>query len=226
MLSLLLLHEAASFSKSKIASRFSACRRDGLRMMSTAPDMDYINLGSSDMKVSKICLGTMTWGQQNTMAEGIEQLNVAFDEYGINFLDTAEMYPVPVKAETQGETDRVIAQWLKGRDRSKVILASKVCGASERITWLPGRNGAGARVSTKDITVSVEESLKRLGTDYIDLIQIHWPDRYVPLFGGDAYDQTLEREYVSFEEQLRALDDLRKQGKIRHGEFKSGPHKF
>ena len=187
-----------------------------LKMMAT-PEMDYINLGSSDLKVSKVCLGTMTWGQQNTMAEGIEQLDVAFNEYGINFLDTAEMYPVPTKPETQGETDRVIAKWLKGRDRSKVIVASKVSGASERITWLPGRNGNGARVSKKDIMVSVEESLKRLGTDYIDLVQIHWPDRYVPLFGGAAYDASLEREYYSFEEQLRAFDDLIKQGKVRHG---------
>ena len=187
--------------------------------MSTSPAMDYIPLGSSDMMVSKVCLGTMTWGQQNTMAEGIEQMNIAFDEYGINFMDTAEMYPVPTNPQTQGETDRIIAQWLKGRDRSKVILASKVSGASERITWLPGRNGDGARVSRKDILVSVDESLKRLGTDYIDLVQIHWPDRYVPLFGGAAYDQKLEREYYTFEEQLRAFADLIKAGKVRHGTF-------
>jgi aryl-alcohol dehydrogenase-like predicted oxidoreductase len=200
-----------SRTRSYVAKGFSS-----MKMMAT-PAMDYINLGSSDLSVSKICLGTMTWGQQNTMAEGIEQLDIAFNEYGINFLDTAEMYPVPTKPETQGETDRVIAKWLKGRDRSKVIIASKVSGASERITWLPGRNGNGARVSKKDIMVSVEESLKRLGTDYIDLVQIHWPDRYVPLFGGAAYDQSLEREFYSFEEQLRAFDDLIKQGKVRHG---------
>jgi Aldo/keto reductase family len=200
-----------SRTRSYVAKGFS-----NMKMMAT-PEMDYINLGSSDLSVSKVCLGTMTWGQQNTMAEGIEQLDVAFKEYGINFLDTAEMYPVPTKPETQGETDRVIAKWLKGRDRSKVIIASKVSGASERITWLPGRNGNGARVSKKDIMVSVEESLKRLGTDYIDLVQIHWPDRYVPLFGGAAYDQSLEREFYSFEEQLRAFDDLIKQGKVRHG---------
>jgi len=187
-----------------------------MKMSSSAPAMEYTLLGSSDLKVSKVCLGTMTWGQQNTMAEGIEQLNCAFDEYGVNFLDTAEMYPVPTKPETQGETDRVIAKWLKGRDRSKVILATKVSGASDRITWLPGRDGAGARVSKKDIKISVEESLKRLETDYLDLVQIHWPDRYVPLFGGATYDQTLEREYYSFEEQLRAFDELIKEGKVRH----------
>ena len=186
--------------------------------MSVTPEMDYIPLGSSDLIVSKICLGTMTWGQQNTEAEGIEQMDVAFNEYGINFMDTAEMYPVPTKPETQGKTDRIIAKWLKGRNRSKVVLASKVSGASERITWLPGRNGDGARVSKKDIIVSVDESLKRLETDYIDLVQIHWPDRYVPLFGGATYDQKLERDYYSFEEQLTALDDLIKAGKVRHGE--------
>jgi aryl-alcohol dehydrogenase-like predicted oxidoreductase len=140
--------------------------------MSSTSSMEYTLLGDSDLNVSKVCLGTMTWGEQNTMAEGIEQMDIAFNEYGVNFLDTAEMYPVPTKPESQGETDRVIAQWLKGRDRSKVILASKVCGASDRITWLPGREGKGARVSYNDIMVSVDESLKRLGTDYIDLLQV------------------------------------------------------
>lgn len=216
LMSALLFSKASGLNMVQPKTRYLSQLSAKLRMSST-PTMDYANLGSSDMKVSKVCLGTMTWGQQNTMAEGIEQLDVAFNEYGINFLDTAEMYPVPTKPETQGETDRVISKWLKGRDRSKVILASKVSGASERITWLPGRNGEGARVSKKDIIVSVDESLKRLGTDYIDLIQIHWPDRYVPLFGGAAYDQKLERSYHSFEDQLRAFDELIKQGKVRHG---------
>jgi aryl-alcohol dehydrogenase-like predicted oxidoreductase len=178
--------------------------------------MDYAYLGDSDLLVSKVCLGTMTFGQQNTLEEGVEQLNVAFDEYGINFLDTAEMYPVPTKPETQGDTDRIISKWLKGRDRSKVILASKVAGASPRLTWLPGRNGRGSRVTKEDIIVSVDESLKRLGTDYIDLIQIHWPDRYVPIFGASNYDLSQERDYVSFEEQLSAFDTLIKQGKVRY----------
>ena len=218
VMSVMLFLKASSGLKIAPQSRSSFLK--SIRMkMSAIPEMDYTTLGSSDLLVSKVCLGTMTWGQQNTEAEGIEQMDVAFNEYGINFMDTAEMYPVPTKPETQGETDRIIAKWLAGRDRSKVILASKVSGASERITWLPGRNGNGARVSKKDIIVSVDESLKRLGTDYIDLVQIHWPDRYVPLFGGGTYDQKLEREYYSFEEQLRAFDDLIKAGKVRHSKL-------
>ena len=96
---------------------------------------DRIKLGGSDLHVSKVCLGTMTWGQQNSEYEGIEQLDCAFKEYGINFLDTAEMYPIPTKAETQGRTDKIISKWLKGMDRSKVVLATKVAGHSNFITW-------------------------------------------------------------------------------------------
>lgn len=178
--------------------------------------MNYIKLGDSDLVVSKICLGTMTFGKQNTASEAKDQLDLAFDKYGINFLDTAEMYPVPTEAATQGETDRYIAKWLKGRNRSEVILATKVAGYSDGITWMPGRNGKGTRVSRKDILVSVDESLKRLETDYIDLLQIHWPDRNVPLFGSKSYDLSLERESISFEEQLTCLDELVKQGKVRY----------
>lgn len=180
-------------------------------------NIERTRLGNSDLVVSKICLGTMTWGQQNSDEEAMEQLDYAFSN-SINFLDTAEMYPVPTKAETQGRTDNVIGKWLsqKGRVRSDVILATKVAGASDFITWLPGRNGKGSRVRRSDIIVSVDESLKRLKTDYIDLIQIHWPDRYVPIFGADGYDITKEREYVTFEEQLLAFEELRKAGKIRY----------
>lgn len=142
-------------------------------------EIDRVNLGSSDLLVSKVCLGTMTWGQQNTEEEGIQQLNYAFNECGINFLDTAEMYPVPTKAETQGKTDLIIGKWLKTVDRSKVILATKVAGFSDTITWLPGRGGGGSRVSRSQIMSSIEASLERLGTDYVDLLQIHWPDRYI-----------------------------------------------
>lgn len=191
-----------------------------VRFMSMATDFEpeIRTLGSSDLRVTNVCLGTMTWGQQNTDDEGVEQLNLAFDAYGVNFIDTAEMYPIPTKPETQGRTDRVIGKWLgmKGRDRSKVILATKVAGASDRITWLPGRDGKGCRVSYKEIVSSVDHSLERLKTDYIDLLQIHWPDRYVPLFGQGTYDYKLEREFVSFEEQLRAMEYLIKQGKIRY----------
>ena len=198
------------------SSRFR--RTTSTKMSSLSNEnMDYTMLGSSDLKVSKVCLGTMTFGQQNTPEEGAAQLDIATKEYGINFIDTAEMYPVPTKAETQGDTDRILAKWLKNEDRSKVIIASKVAGyGGEYLTWLPGRNGKGSRVRAEEIIISVDESLKRLGTDYIDLIQIHWPDRYVSLFGGPAYDVKLERDYTSFEEQLRAFDVLIKQGKVRY----------
>ena len=177
--------------------------------------MQFTKLGSSPLVVSRVCLGTMTWGQQNTEAEAKEQLDVAFKEFGVNFLDTAEMYPVPTKAETQGRTDLIIGKWLKesGISRDKVVLATKVAGPG--ISWLPGRNGENSRVRKRDIIVSVEASLKRLGTEYIDLLQIHWPDRYVPIFGANAYNRSLEREATPFEEQLEALNELIKQGKVR-----------
>ena len=180
--------------------------------------MEYAKLGDSDLTCSKVCLGTMTWGEQNSLEEGVAQLDRAFDGYGINFLDTAEMYPVPTKAETQGQTDLTVGAWLRSRAgrRSEVVLATKVAGASERITWLR-ESGKGTRVSRADIIESVDASLRRLGTDYIDLLQIHWPDRYVPLFGADAYDPALERDdAVPLGEQLRALDELVRAGKVRH----------
>jgi aryl-alcohol dehydrogenase-like predicted oxidoreductase len=180
--------------------------------------MEYTTLGDSDLKVSKICLGTMTWGQQNTIEDAKAQLDLAFDKYGLNFIDTAEMYPIPAKPTTQGDTDRYIAEWLKTRDRSKVIVASKVAGfGGDRLTWFPGRDGKGSRVSKKDIKVSIDESLKRLKTDYIDLIQIHWPDRYVPLFGAKAYNMSLERDdAIPFQEQLEAFAEVIKEGKVRY----------
>ena len=127
----------------------------------SAYKMQFTKLGNSDLVVSKVCLGTMTWGQQNTQEEGVDQMNLAFDKYGVNFLDTAEMYPVPTKAETQGLTDLCVAKFLSTRDRSKVVLATKVAGASDGITWLPGRGGKGSRVRESDIIVSVDASLKR-----------------------------------------------------------------
>jgi aryl-alcohol dehydrogenase-like predicted oxidoreductase len=111
--------------------------------------MDYIQLGDSDLIVSKVCMGTMTFGQQNTLEEGVEQLTRAWDEYGVNFLDTAEMYPVPTKPETQGRTDQAVALFLKTRPRKDVILATKVCGRSERIKWLPRRAEGTAAALTR-----------------------------------------------------------------------------
>lgn len=177
-------------------------------------------LGDSDLMVSEICLGSMTWGKQNTEAEAHEQLNYAIGDSGVNFIDTAEMYPVPTEADTQGLTDKYIGSWLRDATsvrREDVVLATKVSGRSERITWLPRENDETPRVKRKHIMESVEHSLTRLGTDYIDLLQIHWPDRYVPLFGGKSYDVSNVRpDDVPFEEQLEAFNDLIRQGKVRH----------
>ena len=156
----------------------------------------------------------MTWGNQNTDEEAAAQLNLAW-ELGVNFLDTAEIYPVPVEQEKQGATDRAIAKWLKTskQPRDKVIIASKVAGYNERFTWM--RDGP-TRVTREQIHASVDASLDRLGVDHLDLLQIHWPDRYVPLFGSGTYDASQEREAVPFVEQLQALKKLVDQGKVRH----------
>lgn len=122
---------------------------------------------------------------------------------------------MPTNPNTQGATDRIVASWLKksGISREKIVIATKVAGPG--ITWLPGRNGENSRVREKDIIVSVDESLKRLGVDYIDLLQIHWPDRYVPIFGQSVYNRTLERDSTPFEEQIVVLNKLIKAGKVR-----------
>ncbi|KAL3615403.1 hypothetical protein CASFOL_041064 [Castilleja foliolosa] len=176
--------------------------------------LQYKKLGDSDLFISEITLGTMTFGEQNTEKEAHEQLNYSF-ERGINALDTAEMYPVPVKKETQGRTDLYIGSWLKSQARDKVILATKVSGYSERATYLRD-NAKVLRVDATNIRESVEKSLKRLNTDYIDLLQIHWPDRYVPLFGEYAYDPSKWRSSVPVAEQLRAFQELIDQGKVRY----------
>jgi len=179
-----------------------------------AVSLDYRKLGSSDMLVSSCCLGTMTWGNQNTDDEAAAQLNLAWDR-GVNFLDTAEIYPVPVTSEKAGATDRAIAKWMKtnGRARDEVIIASKVSGFNERFTWL---RGGPTRVTREQVIASVDASLARLGVEHLDLLQIHWPDRYVPMFGSVAYDCNKERDdAVSFEEQARAMGELVKSGKVR-----------
>ena len=138
--------------------------------------MEYKRLGSSELLVSKICLGTMTYGQQNTIAEAHEQLDYAIAQ-GINFIDTAEMYPVPPKAETQGKTEKYIGEWLAQprikQQRDQLIVATKIIGTGRNYKWL--RDDAIAALSRKNILQAVDDSLKRLQTDYIDLYQIHWP---------------------------------------------------
>lgn len=184
------------------------------RVAGLKESLQYRQLGDSDLVISEVTLGTMTWGNQNTEAEAHEQLSYAFDN-GVNILDTAEMYPVPPKKDYQGATDRCIAGWLKSMPRDKVIVATKVSGYSPSLGYV--RAGGGTlRVDEKNVRESVESSLKRLGVDYIDLLQIHWPDRYVPLFGEYEYDAANERDAVPFEEQLRVFQALIAEGKVRH----------
>ena len=174
--------------------------------------MEYNNLGQTDIKVSQICLGTMTWGEQNTEEEAHQQLNYAI-ESGINFIDVAEMYPVPPREETYGLTESYIGNWLsKRKDRDKIILASKVAAKAE---WLPYIRGGQIKLDKKNIVQALEDSLRRLKTDYIDLYQMHWPDRDTNFFGKLAYYHAPEKDGISIAETLAVLDELVKQGKIR-----------
>lgn len=175
--------------------------------------MDKIILGSSDLKVSKICLGTMTFGEQNTEAEGHSQLDYAL-ERGINFIDTAEMYPVMPRAETTGSTESIIGSWLKkSGKRSEVVLATKVAGPSKAMNWI--RNGEN-NLNAVNIRAAIDASLKRLQTDYIDLYQLHWPSRNVPIFGQVSFNPANEREHVEIEETLTVLQALVREGKLRY----------
>lgn len=177
--------------------------------------MQHRELGRTGLKVSALCLGTMTWGEQNSEREGHEQMDFAL-ERGINFFDTSEMYAVPPKPATQGATERIIGSWFKARGkRDKVILATKVAGRSP-MTWLRA-DGAPTEQSAKQIAEAVDASLKRLNTDYIDLYQLHWPDRLTALFGATGLtDRRLEAPTVPIEEILGALETHVKAGKIRH----------
>lgn len=174
--------------------------------------MKYTTLPKTDIKVSKICLGSMTWGNQNTEAEGHLQLDYAFDQ-GVNFIDTAELYPVPATAETQGRTSKIIGSWLQktGR-RDKVILASKIAG--------PGDYTAHIRTtgfSPQSIKDAVDTELTRLQTDYIDLYQLHWPERQTNTFGIRDYKHNTQDPWQdNFNEILQTLDTIIKSGKVRH----------
>ncbi len=174
--------------------------------------MEYRLLGTSPLKVSAVCLGTMTYGQQNTEAEAHEQLDYAFSN-GINFLDTAEMYPVPPRAETVTRTETIIGNWLSKQKRSEIIVATKAAGPGRSLKWI--RNGPSG-FDRKNLSEALEGSLRRLKTDYVDLYQLHWPDRNVPMFGTYRFDPSLERPAVPVEEQLEALNGLVKEGKIRY----------
>lgn len=169
-------------------------------------------LGDSSLQVSEICLGTMTFGVQNTEAEGHAQLDRAFAA-GVNFIDTAEMYAVPPTAESYGKTEQIVGNWLVEQARDKVILATKAAGPGRALGWIRGGPTAFDRANLR---AAVEGSLQRLRTDYIDLYQLHWPARNQPMFGQWQYDPDAERVSTPIHETLVALAELVQEGKIRH----------
>lgn len=176
--------------------------------------MDYRKIPRSDLNVSVICLGTMTWGEQNTEAEGHEQMDYAL-EHGVNFFDTAEMYPVPPMAETCHRTEEIIGTWFASRkNRDKVILANKAAGPGDHVSHI---RGGTVRLNRKHLMEALEGSLRRLKTDYLDLYQLHWPERTVPIFGGRDYSAPKgEDESLPIEETLEVLEEIRQSGKVRY----------
>ena len=172
--------------------------------------MNYRKLGTTDLKVSTICLGTMTWGEQNTQEEGFEQMDYALDQ-GVNFWDTAELYAVPPRAETFGHTEIIIGNWFKKtKKRKEVILATKVAGPSREYL----RDG-GYNYGIEKMTEAINDSLKRLQTDYIDLYQLHWPERNTNMFGKLGYEHKDKGDWNKFEDVLGNLQKFVEDGKIR-----------
>lgn len=175
--------------------------------------MQYRQLGHSDLKVSLICLGTMTWGEQNTEADAHEQMDYAIAN-GINFFDTAELYAIPPREESYGETERCIGSWFsKHKNRSDIILASKVAARSD---WLPHIRNGKACLDRKNIEAALNDSLKRLQTDYIDLYQLHWPDRNTNFFGKLGFEYDPDDVSVPIAETLEVMNDIIKSGKVRY----------
>lgn len=175
--------------------------------------MKMHKLGRTDLTVSRVCLGTMTFGQQNTESDAHSQLDYAL-ERGINFIDTAEMYPVPPSAGTQGSTERFIGTWLKkSGKRDQIVLATKAAGPNAHQTWI---RGGRQNLDAANLRAALDDSLRRLQTDYVDLYQLHWPSRNVPIFGANQFDPAKERASIPIEETLAALGELVKEGKIRH----------
>ncbi len=176
--------------------------------------MKYRKSGKTEVEVPNICLGTMTWGQQNTEAEAHEQLSYAVEERGITFIDTAEIYPIPPTGELQGNTEKYLGSWLKDRtDREKLFIASKVSPAG----LISTRDiGDRPRLDKKSIVDAIDGTLKRLQTDYVDLYQIHWPERKTNFFGARNYVHNEADDSTTILETLEALDCLVKEGKVRH----------
>ena len=178
--------------------------------------MKYRKLGKTDIDVSVICLGTMTFGEQNSQQEGFDQMDYAV-ERGVNFFDTAELYAVMPRKETYGKTEEIVGNWFHERkNRDKIILASKIASKSDGLEWIrEGSKSLG--FDKKNMNAAIDESLKRLKTDYIDLYQLHWPERKVPKFGilDFEYDAS-DNDWTTVEEVLYNLDQLVKAGKIRY----------
>tara|TARA_Y100001970_G_scaffold49916_1_gene63202 strand:- start:1685 stop:2725 length:1041 start_codon:yes stop_codon:yes gene_type:complete len=174
--------------------------------------MKFKKLGNTDLNVSLICLGTMTYGQQNTQEEGFAQMDYAV-ENGINFFDTAELYAIPPKEKTYGKTEEIIGNWFKiKKNRDKIILASKIAGPG--LKWI---RGGGEQYSAESIEEALNNSLKRLKTDYIDLYQLHWPERNTNYFGDLDYEHNInEKKWNSFDSILKTLKKFIDQGKIRY----------
>ena len=168
--------------------------------------------GGEALSVSRVCLGTMLFGEGTARPDAHRMLDAAF-EAGVSFFDSAEMYPVPQRRATAGASERILGAWLRGQARDAVQVATKVAGPSGQMDWI---RGGPERLDAANIRAAAEGSLARLGVDCIDLLQLHWPDRYVPMFGAVAYNPARRYEPVPLEEQLGALADLRREGKIRH----------
>jgi aryl-alcohol dehydrogenase-like predicted oxidoreductase len=179
---------------------------------------DYKKLGHTELKVSPITLGTMTFGDQNTQIEAFKQLDFALSQ-GINSFDVAEMYPVPPKAETCNATELIIGNWVRNQKREELVLSTKIAGPRRSIDWI---RGGPKSLDEKNIKEAVNNSLKRMKTDYIDILYLHWPERNVPMFGQykfdpkDEYRNGSKIQWVSIEEQLESLMKLVKDGKVRY----------
>ena len=178
--------------------------------------MRYRKLGTTDLSVSVICLGTMTFGEQNSQQDGFDQMDYAL-ERGVNFFDTAELYAVMPRKETYGKTEEIIGNWFQEKkNRDKIILASKIASKSDGLEWIrEGSDKLG--FDKKNMNAAIDASLKRLKTDYIDLYQLHWPERKVPKFGQLDYKyDPADNTWTTIEEVLFNLNELVKQGKVRH----------
>jgi aryl-alcohol dehydrogenase-like predicted oxidoreductase len=176
--------------------------------------MKYRKLGDTSIDVSVICLGTMTWGEQNTREQAFEQMDYALSR-GVNFFDTAELYAIPPRAQTYGRTEQIIGEWLQSRGtRDQVILASKIAGPGE--DWIPYIRHGKTHFKRRDIGAAVDASLRRLQTDYLDLYQLHWPERQTNFFGKLGFEPTADDDFTPLLETLEALAEQVEAGKIRH----------